>query len=464
MTINMRKWFGRLFRQDFYNSIPAQETEVRHQFLLFRIFTFTLLLCSLYTGWKVFTLSEAGKWLAVALGGLSIITLTCFYGVKSLPKLRRSYFISLTAGCFILHLQAYPAGGVLNSGTIYFCSAIMTAFMLLGGRAGLIFSLTAVSSVLFLQFVAEPQGWVSFALFGSTRDMHQLLLAFRSDTAATFILGIIFVGAYCYYIYGKDNVIIAEIKDQRNELERQNRVLEAYTENLERKNRELDKFASIVSHDLKAPLRAIGNLTGWIEEEGVDNLSPDSKEHFNLIKQRVARMESLINAILDYSRADRREVHDEMVEISQVIKESLELIGKPDHVHVECLSELPAVNGDRTRLDQVFSNLLGNAIRYNDKSQVHIGIRAERSADGWLFSVKDNGPGIDPRFHEKIFVIFQTLHRRDEIESTGVGLAIVKKIIEDQGGSIWVESELGAGAEFRFFWPDERKNPLSLAA
>ena len=123
---------------------------------------------------------------------------------------------------------------------------------------------------------------------------------------------------------------------------------------------------------------------------------------------------------------------------------------------------MPTLVAERTKLSQVFSNLISNAVKYCDKPIAQISIGCEENNEGWVFSVKDNGPGIDPRYHEKVFIIFQTLNRRDEMESTGVGLAIVKKIIEDHGGKIWVESQLGSGADFKFFWPKERNNKDSL--
>jgi len=453
----MRNLWHRLTRQDFYNGIPADQTLMRHQFIIFRIFVLALVVSSTITATKLIGLNAWGNVVGIGLIALAMITIGCFYLAQRTERLKYSYLISLSIGCLILHLQAYPAGGVLNSGTIYYCAAIMTAYMLLGKWPGLIFSFFAVSSVVFLHAVAEPMGWSSFALFGghSITDSH--LTEFTEDTVVTFIAGLAFVSGFCFYINSNDNLIIRKITEQKDQLKLKNDQLQNYTEDLERKNRELDKFASIVSHDLKAPLRAIGNLVGWIEDDAGDLLKEDVRSNFELIKQRVARMESLINAILDYSRADRKENHDDAVDIRQLVKESFDLIGAPAHVELNYKTAFPVVTGDKTRLNQVFSNLLVNAIRYTDKDKVSIALSAEATNEGWLFSVKDNGPGIDPRFHEKIFVIFQTLHRRDEVESTGVGLAIVKKIIEDQGGKIWVESAVGEGANFRFFWPNRRK-------
>ncbi|MBP9790675.1 MAG: hypothetical protein KBD57_09065, partial [Bacteroidia bacterium] len=195
-------------------------------------------------------------------------------------------------------------------------------------------------------------------------------------------------------------------------------------------------------------------------------MSKEVRTNFDMIKQRVNRMEDLINAILDYSRADRRIGEDEKVDTNKLVIDTLDFIGKPDNAELIFTNQLPVLFSDRTRLSQVFSNLIGNAIKYNDKPDIKVFVSSIETPEGYTFSVKDNGPGIDPLYHERIFVIFQTLNRRDDVESTGVGLAIVKKIVEDCGGKVWVESDLGKGADFKFFWPKNKKNadPVLIAA
>ena len=168
-------------------------------------------------------------------------------------------------------------------------------------------------------------------------------------------------------------------------------------------------------------------------------------------------MEDLINAILDYSKADRVQGVEIRFDVKTLVEDAIEFIGKPDNLKINVSSDLPVMVSDKVRLSQVFNNLIENGIKYNDKEEKVIDIFSEESSDGWVFSVKDNGPGIEKQYHERIFVIFQTLNRRDSVESTGVGLAIVKKIIEDQGGKIWVDSVPGNGAEFKFFWPKVKK-------
>lgn len=233
-----------------------------------------------------------------------------------------------------------------------------------------------------------------------------------------------------------------------------------YLHNLEKTNRELDKFAYVVSHDLKAPLRAIGNLTGWIEEDMGDRIPDEIRGHFNTIKGRVVRMEGLINGILDYTKAAKSEGNLETVMSDALVRDAIDLIGAPSNAIINIRDNMPELKTEKVKIQQIFMNLINNAVRYNDKEDIQIEIGCEDAGPNWKFYVKDNGPGIEKRYHEKIFVIFQTLNARDEIESRGVGLAIVKKIVEEEGGFIWVESEKNEGATFCFTWPKEKKKAI----
>ncbi len=230
-----------------------------------------------------------------------------------------------------------------------------------------------------------------------------------------------------------------------------------YMRNLEKTNSELDKFAYVVSHDLKAPLRAIGNLTGWIEEDMGENLPDGLRVHFNTIKGRVVRMEGLINGILDYTKASKKAGELISFPSDELVRETIDLIGPPPSAVIHVRDQMPVMKTERVKLQQIFLNLIHNAIKYNDKEDVQVEIGCEDAGTEWKFFVKDNGPGIEPRYHDKIFVIFQTLNARDEVEARGVGLAIVKKIIEEEGGHIWVESDKGKGATFCFTWPKVKK-------
>ncbi len=250
------------------------------------------------------------------------------------------------------------------------------------------------------------------------------------------------------FIFIESNITTRKIAEEK---------MKQYLLSLEKSNAELDKFAYVVSHDLKAPLRAIGNLTGWIEEDIGDKLPADSVSHFNTIKNRVVRMEELINGILDYAKVNKKGGAIESFKCDELIRETIELIGTPENATINIRDGMPVMLTEKTKLQQVFMNIINNAIRYNDKENILIDIGIKDKGKEWEFYIKDNGPGIEPRYHEKIFVIFQTLNARDEVESRGVGLAIVKKLIEDEGGKIWLDSDAGLGANFFFTWPKKKK-------
>ncbi|MBD2324996.1 MULTISPECIES: ATP-binding protein [Desertifilum] len=235
---------------------------------------------------------------------------------------------------------------------------------------------------------------------------------------------------------------------------------------IEGANQELRDFAYIVSHDLKAPLRAIGSLATWLATDYQEKLDAEGQELIRLLVGRVQRLHNLIEGILQYSRVGR--IREELVEIdlNELVSEVIELIAPPEQVTIRILSPLPRVWCEPTRMMQVFQNLLSNAVKYTDRDsspardgdrkQGNVIVSCQDRHPYWQFSVADNGIGIDPQYFEKIFQIFQTLSPRDESEGTGVGLSIVKKIVEMYGGKVWVTSQLHQGSTFSFTWPKHK--------
>ena len=223
---------------------------------------------------------------------------------------------------------------------------------------------------------------------------------------------------------------------------------------LERSNKELDSFAYAASHDLRAPLRGIANLAQWIEEDlgGSGNLKPETREMLELLRIRMHRMEGLIEGLLQYSRAGRVHQTPERVDIGVLVREVVDLLGPPSNIDIIVEPELPTFETERLMLQQVFMNLIGNAIKHATGPNPRIEISGRRVGPFYEFSIKDNGPGIAPEFHDRIWGIFQTLEARDRVEGAGIGLALVKKIVESQRGRAWVESAPGSGATFRFLW------------
>jgi len=224
---------------------------------------------------------------------------------------------------------------------------------------------------------------------------------------------------------------------------------------LRKRNQELDQFAYVVSHDLKAPLRAIANLSSWIEEDLSDSMTEDNVHQMNLLRGRVHRMEGLIEGLLLYSRVGRIQVASETVKVEKLLAEIIDSLAPPSGFEVKVEPGMPTFVTERLPLQQVFANLIGNAIKHNRGESGHVKISVKELDNFYEFSVADDGPGIAAQYHDKVFVIFQTLEARDQVENTGIGLSLVKKIVEGQGGSISLESAEGEGATFRFTWPKE---------
>lgn len=222
---------------------------------------------------------------------------------------------------------------------------------------------------------------------------------------------------------------------------------------LETTNRELDQFAYVASHDLKAPLRGIANLAQWIEDDLGERLDERTRNHLHLLRGRVERLEHLIGGILAYSRAGRGGAEQAGVDVAALVAEVWELLAPPATVRLEVATPLPELRTSRVELQQILLNLLGNAIKHNPGRALRVAVAAHRRGRRWEFSITDDGIGIAPEVAGEIWGLFQTIERRDGVESTGIGLAVVRKIVERHGGKTWVASELGRGATFRFTWP-----------
>jgi PAS domain S-box-containing protein len=247
----------------------------------------------------------------------------------------------------------------------------------------------------------------------------------------------------------------AELKVLNETLERR---VEERTAELERSNRELDQFAYVASHDLKAPLRGIGQLAAWIIEDAEPLLPEKSKEHLAKLQRRIRRMGNLLDDLLAYSRAGRVRHALEQVDVTALVRDLVETLSPPAGFDIRIQPEMPVLRTERVALELVLRNLIGNAIKHHDKSEGVIEITAQETEDWIEIAVSDNGPGIAPQYHERIFEMFQTLQPRDRVEGSGMGLAIVKRILEARGGSITLASAEGVGTTFRFTWP-KRSDP-----
>lgn len=277
---------------------------------------------------------------------------------------------------------------------------------------------------------------VSYNEEGVNKTFHQMLVPVYSDNKLSGLLGV--------------NMDITENRRKEEELKK-------YSNDLERMNQELKSFAYIVSHDLKAPLRAITTLVEWIVTDYDSKIDDEGKNILSLLTNRTKRMHDLIDGILKYSRVGRLDVPVEEFSLYDLVNNICNMLVVPDNVQVIIQKELPVICSGKVYIEQIFQNLISNALKFMDKPQGLIEIGFTEIDNFYRIYIKDNGPGIEEKYFDKIFQIFQTLKPRDEFESTGVGLSIVKKIVENYNGKIWVESSLNQGSCFYFTLPKEDK-------
>ncbi len=248
---------------------------------------------------------------------------------------------------------------------------------------------------------------------------------------------------------------IKELNNALDELQKKEILLKKKSSDLEKSNKELKDFAFIISHDLKAPLRGINSLVSWIVNDYRGKLDKQGEEYLSLLQNRANRMYNLIEGVLQYSRVGRIEENKIEMDLNVLVQDIIDLLSPPSHIEVKIIDKLPSIIIERTRITQVFQNLISNAIKYMDKAHGNISITCSEINNFWEFHVADNGPGIDEKYFNKIFQIFQTLPSSNTIESTGIGLTIVKKIVEYDGGHVRVSSIIGQGSTFTFSLPKD---------
>lgn len=248
----------------------------------------------------------------------------------------------------------------------------------------------------------------------------------------------------------KDNNAIAAqgiVRDITDQIEAE-KLKEELLKNLEQSNKELNDFAHVVSHDLKSPLRSMNALINWLKEDYEDKLDENAVTSFNSLLNKIEKMDHMIDGILSYSSIDRNEKTGKEVSLDKVVSDILEMIYVPETFSINIHDTLPTMIGDQFRFQQLFQNIISNAIKYNDKEKGILDIKCNDIGDFWEITLADNGPGIPEAYHRKIFEIFQTA--QDKSKSTGIGLSIVKKIVNMYGGEVDVSSEENKGTTFLF--------------
>jgi PAS domain S-box-containing protein len=262
---------------------------------------------------------------------------------------------------------------------------------------------------------------------------------------------------------------ISARKEAEDQIRQFNQTLEVRvkerTAQLQVLNRELEEFAYVASHDLKAPLRVIDNASKWLEEDLQEHLTTETQENMNLLRGRVGRMEKLLDDLLEYSRIGRSvdQRFAETVNGSVLMDNILELLSPPKGFTVKVSRGFADIHVPRMPLQQILMNLISNAIKHHDKKEGCIKVTVEDDGAMCAFIVEDDGPGIPAQFHEQVFKMFQTLKPRDQVEGSGMGLALVRKNVEVFGGTMKLESSEGKGSVFRFTWPKNQQLERKIA-
>lgn len=231
---------------------------------------------------------------------------------------------------------------------------------------------------------------------------------------------------------------------------------------LKQANSDLEHFAYVASHDLRSPLRGISNLVTFLREDEADNLSELSREYLDKLEQRAHRMESLLDDLLVYSRVGRQNGNLQSIDVVEFVEDAVELLSPPEGFRVVVQSNVSSLETYATPLRQVVMNLIGNAFKHHDKDCGMVSVIAEEDEDMVRFTVSDDGPGIEEQYHEKIFEMFQSLRTKDEVEGSGMGLAIIRRLVREYGGDIRLESKPGQGASFIFSWPKQIKEVAAV--
>lgn len=312
-------------------------------------------------------------------------------------------------------------------------------------KIALIYTLLGVawilgSDTLLLALLGEESKVPDFQYFGTLKGIFYVL----------------FTGALLYFLV---RYYYQRLDAKVSELEELNRALEEQRKKLEASNGELEQFFFVASHDLQEPLRMVTGFLSKLEKESAEQLDKKSKSYIEYAVQGSKRMRQIILDLLEFSRAGKHDHSIADIHTSLLVDEIWKTLKSQREGREVVFSHemMPVLKANQGRLTQVFRNLMENAIKYSDAQKItQIHLAAEPVGNGWKFSIKDNGIGIAPEYHQKIFDLFQRLHHKDEYPGTGLGLALVRKIIEQMGGKIWVESAEGEGSTFIFIIPQKQ--------
>ena len=445
-----------LFLHSFGKTISESDLVSQQRFRLFKVITlFALFVFA--GGIYQLSMAKADHLLFISLiYTLFIGIFINYFGLLIHKKPGIAYIILLALGFAVLHISSYGQGGVRNSGMFYLAALILAAYMMLGKTGGKVMAGFSIIHIVYFYFAGIYTDWVSYSFIGTDPRMIDV------DFLITGTLSILVLTAQANYIEKSKNAITDDIKSKRDELAIKNAELLNTQKNLkiknrefEQKNKELEQFAYVASHDLQEPLRTSTAFVDLLQTQYKGKLDEKADKYLSFIVQASNRMRVLITDLLEYSRIGRNK-ELKQVDCNILLGEVLQDLGaaiKETSAKIK-VDTLPVISGYSTEIKQLFQNLVFNSIKFRRKKiPPAIEISVMKKEDSWQFAFTDNGIGIEKEYHERIFIIFQRLHTRNEYQGSGIGLSHCKKIVESHKGKIWLESESGKGTTFYFTIP-----------
>ena len=394
----------------------------------------------------------------ISVGTIDLSLATLLIGNYLHAQRYRRYTFNINLGVSLaamLFVYLLATGGMNRGGFVWYYTFPVAACFLLGSKKGAIATiLISLPMIVFFLIRIPPSTFSNYSLDFKLRFL--------------FSFSVVFAFSYLFEYSRERNQeelhrAHDDLEKRFNERKLAEEALREKTDELARSNRDLEQFAYVVSHDLQEPLRMVTSYVQLLAHRYKDKLDPDADDFIRFAADGAVRMSKLINDLLAYSRAGTQEMELKPTDCETVLDHSLDnlKVAIEENGAVVTHAPLPTVMADHSRLGQLFQNLIGNAIKFRRNEQPRVHILASRNGREWTFSVCDNGIGIAPEHAQRIFVIFQRLHSREEYPGTGIGLAICQKIVERHGGHIWVESEPGKGATFYFTLPATQGNSVT---
>lgn len=346
-------------------------------------------------------------------------------------------FFLMSASLLVFSLVVVGSQGMYWTGILGLPVIVLLAVFLESSQNTYLWG---VGSVMLLQIalLTRQQGWFPDINFGYLEPL------FIVGVPSVVIIVLVSLGQVTY----------GYLKEALLNSKKQSLALEATNTNLNCSNKELEQFAYVVSHDLRAPLRALKSYSLFLEEDYGEELDELALEYIEGITENAQQMDQLVVDLLEYSRIGRQQVKSSMVDLGKLLTRLASRFDLQEKADLHLPATLPKIWGIEVRLEQIFSNLLTNAVKFQrPNTQAKVRIESTDLGDEWQFCVQDNGIGISEKYFDKIFGVFQRLHTQEEYEGTGIGMAIVKKAVEEHGGKIWLESKVGEGTIFKLTLP-----------